>query len=37
MNQMGDVSRLAWNFFLFRTGQEQLPPPVYEDEKDATS
>ncbi len=30
---MADVSRLAWNYFLFRTGQEQLPPPVYDDEE----
>jgi len=28
---MGDISRLVWNYFLFRTGQEQLPPPVYEE------
>ncbi len=28
---MADISRLVWNYFLFRTGQEQLPPPVYED------
>ncbi len=28
---MADISRLVWNFFLFRTGQEQLPPPVYEE------
>ncbi len=28
---MADISRLVWNFFLFRNGQEQLPPPVYED------
>ncbi len=28
---MGDISRLVWNFFLFRTGQEQLPPPNYEE------
>ena len=29
---MADVSRLVWNFFLFREGKEQLPPPVYDDE-----
>jgi hypothetical protein len=29
---MGDISRLVWNFFLFREGKEQLPPPVYEDD-----
>jgi len=28
---MADISRLAWNFFLFRQGKEQLPPPVYDD------
>ncbi len=28
---MGDISRLVWNYFLFRTGQEQLPPPVYDE------
>ena len=28
---MADISRLVWNFFLFRTGQEQLPPPVYDE------
>ena len=28
---MGDISRLVWNFFLFRTGQEQLPPPNYDE------
>ncbi len=29
---MGDISRLVWNFFLFRTGQEQLPPPNYDED-----
>ena len=29
---MGDISRLVWNFFLFREGKEQLPPPVYEED-----
>ena len=29
---MADESRLVWNYFLFRTGQEQLPPPVYDEE-----
>jgi beta-lactamase class A len=33
---MGDVSRLVWNYFLFRTGQEQLPPPVYDDAADVS-
>jgi len=28
---MGDISRLVWNFFLFRQGKEQLPPPVYDE------
>jgi len=29
---MADISRLVWNFFLFREGKEQLPPPVYDED-----
>lgn len=33
---MADISRLVWNFFLFREGKEQLPPPVYQESKPGT-